>query len=223
MNTTARHRLSLLPSLLPSLLTALLKLVLTLLLPLAAPLAVSAQNLDQMLAQSIAEMNANIARGQNMANQVVQQRMQDPAVQQAWQRYLQQTGGRPAMNYPTFTAEYIYTNGFSAAGMAHARANNAGMQAREQAALQGLRQAEQQRGQAQQGLRDNYFANQQEAGRQLTGQSTTTAPNGQPLVLPHTWQRNATYQHQGATYHVDGNGQYHVLAANGWWYPLAAR
>ena len=192
---------------------------LTLLLPLAAP----AQNLDQMLAQSIAEMNANIARGQNLAQQQVQQRMQDPAVQQAWQRYLQQTGGRPAMNYPTFTAEYIYTNGFSAAGMAHARTNNAGMQAREQAALAGLRQAEQQRGQAQQGQRDAYFANQQEAGRQLSGQSTYSAPNGQPLVLPHTWQRNTTYQHQGATYHVDGSGRYHLLAANGYWYPLAAR
>ncbi len=207
MTTTARRLLS----------------TMALLLPLTLPLAVSAQNLDQMLQQSVAAMNANIARGQNQVNQMVQQRMQDPAVQQAWQRYVQQTGGRPAMNYATFTYNYIYTNGFSAQGVAHARANEAGMQSREQSALQGLRQAEQQRGQAQQGQRDSYFANQQEAGRQLTGQSTYVAPNGQPLVLPHTWQRNGTYQHQGATYHVDGNGQYHVLAANGWWYPLGAR
>ena len=197
---------------------------LTLALPLAAPFvpfAASAQNLDQMLQQSIHEMIANLARGQALANQGVQQRMQDPAVQQAWQRYVQQSGGRPAMNYPSFTAEYIYTNGFSAQGIAHARANNAGMQAREQASLQGLRQAEQQRGQAQQGLRDSYFANQQEAGRQLSGQSSYVAPNGQALVLPHTWQRNNTYQHQGGTYHVDGSGQYHVLGSNGWWYPVA--
>lgn len=154
---------------------------------------------------------------------MVQQRMQDPAVQRAWQRYLQQTGGRPQMNYPTFTYNYIYTNGFSAQGLAHARANEAGMQAREQAAWQGLQKAQANRGAAQQGQRDSYFANQQEAGRQLTGQSTYIAPNGQALQLPHTWQRNSTHQHQGAVYHVDHAGQVHVRAANGWWVPLATR
>ncbi len=193
------------------------------LLALAWPLLARAQNYEAMIQQQMAAMNANIQRGQNQVNQMVQQRMQDPAVQQAWQRYLQQTGGRPAMDYPTFTYNYIYTNGFSAQGIAHARANEQRNQQLEQAAVQRLRQAEQERGNAQQQQRDSYFANQQEAGRQLQGTSTYVAPNGQPLVLPHTWQRNGTYQYQGATYHVDGNGQYHVLAANGWWYPLAAQ
>jgi hypothetical protein len=190
---------------------------------LALPLPSAAQDYGAMIQQQMQAMNQNLARGEQQIQQMVQQRMQDPAVQQAWQRYVQQTGGRPAMNYPTFTYQYIYTNGFSAQGMAHARNTEAGIQAREQAAVQGLRQAEQQRGQAQQAQRDGYYANQQEAGRALTGQSTYFAPNGQPLVLPHTWQRNTTYQHQGQTYHVDQHGQYHVRAANGWWYPLAAR
>ena len=86
---------------------------------LAAPLAVQAQNFDLMIQQQMAAMNANIQRGQNQVNQMVQQRMQDPAVQQAWQRYLQQTGGRPVMDYPTFTYNYIYTNGFTPGGIAN--------------------------------------------------------------------------------------------------------
>lgn len=192
-------------------------------LALALPLAAAAQDYGAMIQQQMQAMNQNLARGQQQIQQMVQQRMQDPAVQQAWARYLQQTGGRPAMNYATFTYNYIYTNGFSAQGVAHARNNEAGIQAREQAAVQGLRQAEQQRGQAQQAQRDGYSANQQEAGRQLLGQSTYIAPNGRPLVLPHTWQRNTSYTYQGQTYHVDQNGQYHVRAANGWWYPLAPR
>jgi hypothetical protein len=115
----------------------------------------------------------------------------------------------------------VVQNGFSAAGTAHMRANEAGIQQREAAAWQGLRQAEAARGAAQQGQRDAYAANQQEAGRQLLGQSTYLAPNGYRLQLPHTWQPNTTVQHQGQTYHVDAGGRYHVLAANGWWYPLA--
>ncbi len=184
-------------------------------------LPAQAQDYGAMVRQQMALMNANIARGQQQLDQMVQQRMQDPAVQQAWQQYLYQTGGRPAMNYARFTYNYIYTNGFSAAGIAHARSTEAGNQAREQAAWQGLRQAEQASAQALQGWRNGYHANQQEAGRQLMGQSTYLAPNGQPLVLPHTWPRNSTQQYQGQTYHVDASGQYHVWAANGGWYPLA--
>lgn len=187
------------------------------------PLAAQAQNFDAMIQQQMAAMNANLQRGQQQVNQMVQQRMQDPAVQQAWQRYLQQTGGRPAMDYPTFTYNYIYTNGFTPQGLAHARNTEAGNQQAEMAAWQRLQNAQRQRGQAQQAQRDGFFAHQQEAGRQLQGNSTYIAPNGQALVLPHTWQRNTTYQHQGATYHVDGSGRYFVLAANGWWYPLASR
>jgi hypothetical protein len=192
-------------------------------LGLALPLAVQAQDYGAMVQQSMAAMNANIQRGQQQVNQMVQQRMQDPAVQQAWQRYLQQSGGRPQMNYATFTYNYIYTAGFSSAGIAHARANESGMQQREMQAWRGLQQAQANRAAAMQNQRDHYVANQQEAGRALMGNSTYVAPNGQPLVLPHTWQRNGTYEHQGHVYHVDQSGQYYVRATDGWWYPLGAR
>lgn len=194
--------------------------MIALLVALAAGGAAQAQDYNAMIQQSMARMNAIVGQAEQRVHHVVQQRMHDPAVQAAWQQYVARSGGRPAMNYPTFTYNYVYTNGFSAQGMAHMRANEAGIQQREAAAWQGLRQAEAARGAAQQGQRDAYSANQQEAGRQLMGQSTYQAPNGHRLQLPHTWQPNTTVQHQGQTYHVDASGQYHVLASDGWWYPL---
>lgn len=188
---------------------------------LAWPLAAAAQDYGAMIQQQMNAMNQNIARGQQQVIQIVRQRMQDPQVQAAYQRYVAQSGGRPAMDYPNFTYNYVYTNGFSAQGLAHARANEAGMQAREQSAAQDLRDAQAQRAQAQQTQRDGYSRNQQEAGRGLMGQGTYIAPNGAPLRLPNTWQKNTSHQHQGQTYQVDAAGQYHVLGANGWWYPVA--
>jgi hypothetical protein len=191
---------------------------------LAAARAI-AQDYGAMVQQQMAAMNANIARGQQMVDGIVRQRMADPQVQAGYRQYLAQmrASGRPAMDYPTYTYHWIYTAGFSAQGIAHARANEAGIARAEQAKVQELRQAERQRGQAQQQQRDGYFANQQEAGRGLMGQSTWIAPNGAALALPHTWQPNTQHSHQGQTYRVDASGQYHVLGTDGWWYPLQAR
>lgn len=187
----------------------------------AAAGSAAAQDYQAMIQQSMARMNAIVGQAEQRVHLAVQQRMHDPAVQAAWQQYVARSGGRPAMNYPTFTYQYIYTNGFSSSGIAHMRANEAGIQQREAAAWQGLRQAEAARAAAQQGQRDAYFAGQQEAGRGLMGQSTYVAPNGYRLQLPHTWAANTTVQHDGHTYHVDAGGRYHVRGADGWWYPLA--
>lgn len=188
----------------------------------ASPAA--AQNYELMIRQALARQNAVVNQAQQQVQHIVHQRMQDPAVQAAYQRYVQQSGGRPAMDYPTYTYYYIYTNGFSAQGMAHMRANEGAIGQREAAAWQGVRQAEAARAQAQQQHRDGYHLHQQEAGRRLMGQSTYGLPSaqgGQGLQLPHTWQPNTTHHHQGRTYHVDASGRYHVLAGDGWWYPLA--
>jgi len=178
-----------------------------------------AQDWSAMIQHQMNLMNQRLAQGQQQINQIVQQRMQDPQVQAAWQRYLAQTGGRPAMDYPTFTYNYIYTNGFSADGIAHARRTEAGNQAAEQRARQGLQQAERDRAAAQQAQRDGYFGHQQEAGRGLAGQSTYQGPQGR-TVLPHTWQPNSMHQHGGQTYYVDGGGRYFVRGSDGWWYPV---
>jgi len=189
------------------------------------PVAGRAQDYGAMVQQQMNVMNANIARGQQMVNGMVQQRMADPQVRAAYGQYLaqMQAAGRPPMDYPAFTYNYIYTNGFSAQGVAHARATEAGIASADRAAVQRLRDAEAQRGAAQQQQRDHYAANQQEAGRQLLGQSTYLAPNGTPVALPHTWQRNTAHVHQGQTYFVDASGQYFVRAADGWWYPMQPR
>jgi hypothetical protein len=187
-----------------------------------AAAAASAQDYAAMIRQSLARQQAAVDAATQRVNGAVQQRMQDPQVQAAYQQYawrMQQAGQRP-MDFPAFTYQYIYTNGFSAQGIATARANEAGIAQREAAAVQGLRQAEQNRAQAMQAQRDGYFRHQQEAGRGLMGQSTYVAPNGASVALPHTWQANTTQVYQGNTYHVDASGQYHVLAGNGWWYPV---
>lgn len=191
---------------------------------LSLSFAASAQDYGAMVQQQMAQMNQNIARGQQMVNSIVQQRMHDPQVQAAYRQHMAQAAasGRAPMDYPSFTYYYVYTAGYSAQGMAHMRGTEAGIQAREQAAWQGVRQAEANRAAAQQGQRDGYFANQAEAGRGLMGQSTWRAPDGSARVLPHTWQPNTTHMHQGQAYHVDGGGQYWIRGQDGYWYPLAA-
>jgi len=184
-----------------------------------------AQNYEAMIQQQMREMNANIERGNQQINQMVQQRMQDPQVWASYQQYVAQMRmrGQPPMDYPTYTYNYIYTRGFSADGTAHARQNEGAIAAQERAAVQGLRDAEAQRGLAQQQQRDGYFANQQEAGRGLMGQSTFYAPNGYATQLPHTWQRNTYQQYQGNVYYVDPGGAYFVRGNDGYWYPLTQR
>lgn len=188
---------------------------------LAASATAQAQMItDAMIQQRMQAMNNIVQQAQNGVAQIVQRRMQDPQVQMAWQQYVAQQGGRPQMDYPTFTYYYVYTNGFSSGGMAHMRANEAGIAQRERESVQGLRDAEANRAAAMQAQRDGYFRHQQEAGLGLRGQSTFVAPNGAAVALPHTWQRNTIQSWQGNTYRVDESGQYFVLAANGWWYPL---
>jgi len=182
-----------------------------------------AQDYDFMIRQALARQNAAVQQAQNQVQRVVMQRMQDPAVQASYRQYAQRHGGRPPMDLATYTYYFIYTNGFSAQGMAHMRGVEGGIQAREAAAWQGVRQAEAARAQAQQQHRDPYHAHQQEAGRRLMGQSTYARPNGQGLQLPHTWQPNTTYQYQGHSYHVDAGGRYHVLGSHGGWIPLTGR
>lgn len=186
-----------------------------------APAAL-AQDYGAMIQQSMNRMNQIINQGNQAVNNIVQQRMQDPAVRQSCQQYLQQmqSAGRQPMDFATYTYYYVYTNGYSRGGIAHMNRVENGNRAAEMNAWQGVRQAEQNRAGAMQGQRDSYFRNQQEAGRGLMGQSTYYGPSGYQAQLPHTWQNNTYQQHQGQRYYVDQSGQYYVLGNNGWWYPI---
>lgn len=188
----------------------------------ALPAVAPAQDYGVMIQQGMANMNSIVNQAQQGVNQAVQQRMNDPQVRASYAQYLQQmrASGRPAMDFPTYTYNWIYTRGFSVDGIAQARANEGNLRNAEIAAAQRLRQAEAERGQAQQQQRDGYFWNQNEAGRGLMGQSTYTAPNGTQMTLPHTWQPNTTQVYQNNTYHVDQSGQYYIYGVDGWWYPL---
>ena len=188
----------------------------------ALPLPAAAQDYGAMVQQSMNRMNQIVANSQQGVNNIVQQRMQDPQVRAAYYQYAMQmrASGQQAMDFPTYTYNYIYTRGFTRDGMAQARANEANIRSNERAAVQGLRDAEARRGAAMQQQRDGYFNNQQEAGRALMGQSTFHAANGTQAVLPHTWQPNTRHEYQGNTYHVNESGQYFVRGADGWWYPI---
>lgn len=188
---------------------------------IAAP--AQAQDFGAMIQHQMNQMNQMLNQGQQQVNQMVQQRMQDPAVRSAYQQYVQQmqSSGRQPMDFATFTYYYIYTNGYSSSGIAHMNRVESGNRAAEMNAWNGVRQAERQRAEAQQGQRDSYYRNQQEAGRGLMGQSTYYGPNGYQAQLPHTWQPNAYYQHQGQTYYVDQSGQYYVRGGNGYYYPIS--
>ena len=192
---------------------------------LAAGIAAPAQAQDYgaMIQYQMNQMNQMLNQGQQQVNQMVQQRMQDPAVRNAYQQYLQQmqASGRQPMDFATFTYYYIYTNGYSSSGMAHMNRVESGNRAGEMNAWNGVRQAERNRAEAQQGQRDSYYRNQQEAGRGLMGQSTYHGPNGYRAQLPHTWQPNGYYQHQGQQYYVDQSGQYYVRGGNGYYYPIS--
>ncbi len=185
----------------------------------------SAQNIDQlqgMINAEMGQMNANINAGQQQINAMVQQRMQDPQVQASYQAYLRQCqmSRQYPMDFPTYTYNYIYTNGFSAQGTALARANENANNTKVYNAWQGEQQAEAARGQAQAGYAEGYQANNAEFGNTLQGNSTFVAPDGEQMVLPHTWADNTTNYYNGNYYHVDQSGNYYVYGTDGNWYPL---
>lgn len=193
---------------------------------LVAGLSVSGAALAQDYGAAInAQMNAMnnmLNSGQQQINVWVAQKMRDPKVQAGYQAYVAnaRAQGMPVQDFPTWTYNYIYTNGYSAEGKAAAMRNNAINTAKVGKAASDLRAAERARGDAQANMSQHFSNNQTEFGKQLQGNSTYYAPDGQPMTLPHSWQKNGTYSYNGNTYHVDQSGQYYIFATNGYWYPL---
>lgn len=180
-----------------------------------------AQDLDAMMRESQARMNAIIANAQATSNRIVEQNMRDPKVQAAYRQHVaeaQRQGTQP-YDFRSYAYYYSATAGFSQQGLAQYNATTQNNQAREQAAWRDLQAAQADRAAAQAENSASYSRNQQEAGRQLTGKSTYTAPDGSPVVLPHTWQANSYHSYQGTQYYVDAGGHYFVQSG-GYWYPL---
>jgi hypothetical protein len=188
----------------------------------ALPSLAAAQDFTAMINAQMAQMDAMLAQGQQQVNAIVQQKMQDPAVQAAYQRHVAeaQAAGRPYWNFETFAYNYAATGGFSAQGVAAWQQNEAANHARVMDAWRGLQDAQAGRAAAQAENAASFSRNMTEAGNQLLGNSTFTAPNGYASVLPHTWQPNSMHVHEGNTYFVDEGGRYYAYS-NGYWVPLS--
>jgi hypothetical protein len=190
----------------------------------ALPSLAAAQDFTAMINAQMAQMDATLAQAQQQVNGIVQQNMQNPVVQAAYQQHVAeaQSSGQAPMNFETFAYYYAATGGFSAEGKAAWYRNEAANGARVMSAWQGVQAAEANRAAAQSELAAGFSRNQNEFGNLLMGNSTYAAPNGFSSVLPHTWQPNTYHQYNGNTYYVDEGGRYFAYS-NGYWVPLTPR
>ncbi len=191
---------------------------------LAGACILPASALGQDWRAMVEQQNATVAAAQQQAYQIVQQKMQDPQVQAAYRQHQAQSAqsGTQPYDFPTFAYYYVATRGFSPEGKAAWNASEGAIQRNEQRAWQEYQDAQAASQSAINDLQAGYHRNQQEAGRQLMGQSTFVSPSGQTQALPHTWQPNTYNTYQGNTYFVDPSGQYWVSDPNnsGYWHPL---
>lgn len=172
-----------------------------------------------MIAQAQAQQAAQNAQMQQMTASIVQQNMRNPQVQAAWNQHRAQGGG---MSLEQFAYQWAATGGFSPQGMAYYQQNEAANRAKEMAALQGVRQAEAARGQAQRNLQEGYARNQAEAGRNLQGRRTYADPaTGGQVALQYLQPGQPSYDPgSGRTYVMDGNGTYWSAGPDGYWTPM---
>ena len=201
------------------------------------PQAAQAQDFNAMLAQQEAQMqqyiqaqqaqmNANIAAGQRQVQQIVQQKMQDPQVQQAYQQHLaqaRQQGAQP-YDFPTFAYYYAATNGFSAQGRAAYAANERDIQGKEAAAMQGYRTAQAGAAGGDERLAGRLLAQSTGGGAPVARREHLREPRqrSDSAVAAHLAASTRYHTHQGNTYYVDASGRYWMADPNnsGIWQPL---
>ncbi|HEY2783680.1 MAG TPA: hypothetical protein VGJ05_01790 [Fimbriiglobus sp.] len=162
-----------------------------------------------------ARMNTQIA---SQTQSIIGRNLNDPRVQAAYRQHLAQ-GGRYTPQQ--FAYMYAATAGFTPNGIANFRATEARNRSAELYALNGYRQAQAARGQAQLNYMNGFHHNNNEFGNLLRGNTTYTNPyTGSSYVLPHTLQTGQYYRDSsGNVFQMDARGNYSMLR-NGWWYPL---
>lgn len=158
---------------------------------------------------------AQNAQMQPMLNNIVQQNMNNPQVQQAYHQHRMQGG---QLSPEQFAYEWAATAGFSPPGVAAYRQSEQSNQSKEQAAWQGVQEAEQQRGAAQSEMAAHYNYNQQVAGQNLRSQATYATPVG-PQVLPYNLAPGDYHTPQGK-YFVDAQRNYWFVDAWGYQHPI---
>lgn len=148
------------------------------------------------------------ARMRQTEQNIVQQNMQNPRVQEMYQQHLA-AGGRSS--FQDFAYSYGATGGFTQEGMKRWNESERNIQQRDQAAINDYRQNQQQNQQALTDMynRQNEIAHQR--GNLLNGTTDYVNPQtAQQYNLPHTAQPGAVLQDPsgGQTFRRDGLGNY---------------
>jgi hypothetical protein len=150
--------------------------------------------------------------------QVVQRTMQDPNCQAM---YRQHRAGGGTLSFQQFAYRYAATGGFSQEGMRRYRQSESDNQMRERNAVAGLRNAEQQRGAAQQDWAAGYARNQAEAGLVTQGQSSWVDPaTGQHRALSYMGPNTSYDPATGQQFARDAQGNQWALTPYGQWVPM---
>lgn len=157
----------------------------------------------------------NNAYFQGQTQQIIQANMANPQVQYAYQQYRAQGG---QASFEQFAYYYAATGGFSQQGIQNYNRTSQSINAQQQNAWNGYRQAQQQRQQAVQQWQNGYSRNQSEAGYNLNGQATYSTPVG-PQVLNYNNQPGY-YQVNGQNYYMDPGGNYYYVYPNGSLQPI---
>lgn len=173
---------------------------------------------EAMLNQSYQRMNQLDYQMQQAQNQIVNQNMNDPRVQQMYQQYLNAGSPYGQMSAQEFAYYYAATGGFSQQGMINYQQTTRDINARDQAAQRNYREyVNNLWGATIQEKWDVHHRQQRDFGDLMSGSTWYGNPNGGgQYYLPYTAQQGQIYtDHDGRTFMMDSLGHYHMVDPNG--------
>lgn len=173
---------------------------------------------DARMQQYYQQMNQLDYQMQQAQNQIVNQNMNNPAVQQMFQQY--QNAGSPygQMTYEQFAYAYAATGGFSAQGMENYNRTTREINARDSAAQRDYQNYVNNLWSSTNQYRSEVYDRQQrDFGDLMTGSTWYgNSGDGQRYYLPYTAQQGQMYTDgYGRTFMVDAGGNYQMVDANG--------
>jgi hypothetical protein len=151
-------------------------------------------------------------RGQQAVAQMIQNRMNDPAVQQAYREH--QASGSPygRMSFYQFTYNYMATRGFTPDGIQHWNRVQRQINMNDANAIRGYLENQRRQGEELQRHRDQSETRIHEGrGDAISGNTAYHAPNGQQVYLPYTAQPGDTYIDQSGNTYMMTQYKYYVV------------
>jgi hypothetical protein len=151
-------------------------------------------------------------RGQQAVAQMIQNRMNDPAVQQAYREH--QANGSPygQMSFYQFTYNYMATRGFSPDGIQHWNRVQRQINMNDANAMRNYLDSQRRHGQEMHDFRNQSVDRINEGrGDAITGNTPYYAPNGQQVYLPYTAQPGDSYVDQSGNTYMMTQHKYFVV------------